>query len=80
MINRQTGYYQLGWAYLNLNQHEKQSLNLRSHWKYLINGKIKPMWGYSYTSLGWAYHETGQYKKEKKLYKKQNRISLMKLI
>ena len=48
----------------------KQSLNLKRHWKYIINGISKPMWIYNYTFLGNAYHKTGQYKKEKKLYKK----------
>ena len=48
----------------------KQSLNLKKHWKYIINGIQNPSWVYNYTDLGYAYHKTGQYKKEKKLYKK----------
>ena len=63
-------YYNLGEAYIRVNQYAKSIPEFEKALEIFDNWDIKPMWAYNYTLLGFAYHKTNQYRKEARLYKK----------
>jgi len=67
-------YWQAGYAYLELFQYSNAIPEFEKALEIYKKWGTKPMMMANYTFLGFAYHKTGQYKKEKKLYRRAEKV------
>ena len=67
-------YSNLGSNYNQLYQYDKAIPEYREALELYKKWGTKPINAFCYSGLGYAYHKTGQYIKEKKLYKKAEKI------